>query len=212
MKRINPTQELPPNYHQIDQLDLRDNPGLAMIINLIGVGLLFGVAWLLVRSLSFLRPDYLSSENILVITGMREFWRGVLLLVLSLGLMILLSEGLRWLLFWVMTGQRPRLGFSGFYTYTSAPESFISRSAYLLIRLAPLVVITVFGLAAVPIVPLNLVPGVLLLISLNIAASVNDLIFVWWILSKPEDVLIQDFSDRALVYHHSSSEADTESS
>lgn len=97
MKRINPTQELPPNYHQIDQLDLRDNPGLAMIINLIGVGLLFGVAWLLVRSLSFLRPDYLSSENILVITGMREFWRGVLLLVLSLGLMILLSEGLRWL-------------------------------------------------------------------------------------------------------------------
>jgi hypothetical protein len=212
MKQITPTRELPSNYDLIDQLDLRDNPGLAMIINLVGVGLLFGVAWLLVRSLSFLRPAYLSSENILVITGMREFWRGILLLVLSLGLMILLSEGLRWLLFWVITGQRPRLGFSGFYTYTSAPEWFISRSTYLIIRLAPLVVITVFGLAAVPIVPLNLVPGVLLLISLNIAAAVNDLIFVWWILSKPADVLIQDFSDRALVFHHSNSEAGAASS
>ena len=204
MKQLKPTQELPENYHQVDQLDLRENQGLGMIINLTGVGLLFGVAWLLVQSLSFLRPAYVSSENILVITGMREFWRGVLLLAVSLGLMIVLSEGLRWLLFWLLTGKRPRVGFSGFYTYTSAPEWFISRRNYILIRVAPLFGITILGLIAVRIVPLNLVPGVLLLISLNIAAAVNDLVLVWWILSKPEDVLIQDCSDSMQIYHYGS--------
>jgi hypothetical protein len=131
MKAQKPTQTLPAGYKETGQLDFNENRGLGMILTLVGVGLLFGVGWLMSRSLTFLRPAYLSAENILVITGMREFWRGVLLLVVSLGLMIVLNEGIRGILLWIVTHQRPKLGFHGFYTYTSAPSWFIPRNTEL---------------------------------------------------------------------------------
>lgn len=202
MSQLLPTQTLPGTYHPTGQLDLNENRGLAMILNLTGVGLLFGVAWLLVQALTILRPTYLSSENILIITGMREFWRGVLLLVLSLGLMIILNEGFRWLLFWIITKKTPKLSFHGFYTFATAPEWYIPRGSYVAIRLIPPVMIVFFGLISVLYVPLNLVPGVLLLISLNVATALNDIVMVWWVLTKPKDILVTDCGDSVWIYHY----------
>lgn len=201
MEKMKPTQTLPDGYQEIGQLDLNDNRGLAMILNLVGIGLLFGVAWLLLQSLAFLRPEYLSTENILIITGMREFWRNVLVLVVSLGLMVILNEGLRGVLFWIVIRQRPQVGFRGFYTYAVALDWYLPRPAYLFVRLAPILGVTLLGLGAVPIVPINLVPGVLLLISLNIAASIGDFVTAYWLLRRPKDLLVQDHGDRVRIFH-----------
>jgi len=201
MSAKKPTKILPADAKEIGQLDFNENRGMGMILNLVGVGLLFGVGWMLSRSLSYLRPAYLSSENILIITGMREFWRGLLLLVFSLGLMIVLNEGIRGILLWIVTRQRPKLGFHGFYTYTAAPGWYLPRNTAVAIRLTPLVLITVVGIALIPFVPLNLVPGVLLLVSLNIASAVGDGVTVWWLLRKPRGALVQDDGERVRVYH-----------
>ncbi len=200
MVKLEPTQELPEDYHQIAILDLYENRGLAMILTLTGIGLLFGVSWLLIQSLAFLRPEYLSSENILIITGMREFWRGVLLLIISMGLMVLLYSGFRGLMFLIITRKRPKLGLRGFSAYATAPEWYIPRPIYLMISLTPLVLITLLGVAAIPIVPLNFVPGVMLVISLNFAAALNDVVTAYWLLRKPEGILIQDYRDGVKVY------------
>jgi len=122
MNNLKATQQLPEAYHQIDELDLNNNRGLSMILTLTGIGLLFGVSWLLLQTLTFLRPEYLSTENILVITGMREFWRGVLLLIVSMGLMTVLYSGFRWLMFLIITHQHPTFSVRGFSAYTTAPE------------------------------------------------------------------------------------------
>ena len=202
MDKHKPTQILPEEYSEIAKFDLDDHPGLAMILNLVGIGVLFGVAWLLMESLVLLRPEYLATENILIITGMREFWRNVLILVVSLGLMIILNEGGRWLMYWAITHQRPKIGFKGFYTYAAAPEWYLPKWAYLLIRLAPTTGITLFGLAVVPLVPLNLIPGVLLLVSLNLASATSDLYIVYWLSRVPKDILIRDYGDGVRVYHN----------
>ena len=201
MKAQKPTQTLPSGYKETSLLDFNENRGLGMILTLVGIGLLFGVGWLLSRSLTFLRPAYLSAENILVITGMREFWRGVLLLVVSLGLMIVLNEGIRGILLWIVTRQRPKLGFHGFYTYTTAPSWFIPRNIAIAIRLIPLILITVVGVAVVPLVPLNLIPGVLLLVSLNIASAVGDVVTVWWLSHKPKAALVKDDCEEVRVFY-----------
>jgi hypothetical protein len=200
MTEIRPTQERPEHYQETAHLDLNENRGLAMILNLVGVGLLFGMGWLLLESLAFLRPEYLAAENILIITGMREFWRGVLLLVVSVGLMIILNEVLRGLVIWAVTRKRPRFGFRGFFTYVPSNEWYIPRDDYIIIRLTPLVMITLLGLVAVPIVRLNLVPGVLLLISLNFAGATGDILTIWWLLQKPKDVLVEDYGDGVRVF------------
>jgi hypothetical protein len=201
MKTMKTTQNLPPNCEEIAYFDFDENHGLALILNVVGLCLLFGVGWLLTQALSFLRPEYLSAENILIITGMREFWRGVLLLVISLGLMIVLNDAMRGILLWIITGQRPKLGFHGFVTYTAAPGWYIPRNTAIAIRLAPLVIITVAGIALLPFVPLNLVPGVLLLISLNIASAVGDAVTVWWLFRKPKTALVQDDGESVRVFN-----------
>jgi hypothetical protein len=200
MNTAKPTQKLPENYHQSGHLNLNENRGLAMMLTLTGVGLLFGVGWLLMESLAILRPEYLSTENILVITGMREFWRSVLLLVVSLGLMIILNEGIRAVIFWIVTRQRPRLGFWGFYAYAAAPEWYLPKRAYLLIKLLPLLLITLLGIASLPIVPLNLVPGVMILVSLNFAGATGDMLQAWWLLSQPKTILVLDYGDGVQVF------------
>jgi hypothetical protein len=200
MNKLKATQQLPENYHKIDELDLNNNRGLSMILTLTGIGLLFGVSWLLLESLTFLRPEYLSTENILVITGMREFWRGVLLLIVSMGLMTVLYSGVRWLMFLIVTRQHPTLRVRGFSAYTTAPAWYIPRRAYLLISLTPVVLITLFGVAAIPIVPLNFVPGVMLVVSLNFAAAINDIVTAYWLLRRPKDILIQSYRDGVRVF------------
>ncbi len=202
MKKPAATQTLPENYHQTAQFDVTTNRGLGMIVNLASLGLFFGVGWLFLRSLSFLRPAYVSGENILIITGMREFWRGMLLLVVSVVLAILLREGLHGLVLWALTGQLPQLGFHRYYAYAEAPEWYLPRSGYLWIAFAPLLVITILGVVAVTFVPLNLVMGVMLLVSLNFAMSVSDVITAIWLLGKPQDVLVAEDRDGVKVFHY----------
>lgn len=200
METLKPVKSLPEDFLESGRFDLNDNRGLAMILNLAGVGLLFGVGWLLLQSLSFLRPAYLSTDNILIISGLREFWRSVLVLVVSLGLMIILNEGVRGFLYWIVIHQFPQVGFRGFYSFAFARDWYLPRDAYLLVRLVPILVVTVLGVAAVPIVPLNLVPGVLVLVSLNIAAAVGDLVTAYWLLRRPKGLLVLDKGDEVRIF------------
>lgn len=195
-----PTQTLPDSYEETARFDLNQNRGLGMILNLTGLGLLFGVGWLFLESLRVLRPAYVSAENILIITGMREFWRGVLLLVVSVALVILLREGLHGLVLWAVTQEAPQLGFRGFYTYATAPAWYLPRRAYAWLTVVPLVGITLLGVIAVTFVPLNLVPGVMLLVSLNAAMAVTDLATLYWLLGKPKNALILEDRDRVQVF------------
>lgn len=200
MKNLKPTQELPEHFHEVGHFNLNKNRGMAMILTLTGIGLMFGVGWVLLESLNILRPSYLSSENILVITGMREFWRALLLLVVSLTLMVLLNETGRGIMMWLFTRQKPKLGFRGFYSYAAAPEWYFPRRTYLLIRLVPIALVTLLGLLAVTLVPLNLVPGVLLLISLNIASSISDLATTYWLLRQPAGILVMDDAEGIRIF------------
>lgn len=202
MKKTAATQTLPENYHQTAEFDLSANRGLGMMSNLLGLGLLFGVGWLFLASLSFLRPAYVSGENILIITGMREFWRGVLLLVVSVVLAVLLREGLHGLVLWAITGQLPKLGLHRYYAYAEASEWYMPRSGYIWIAFAPVVVIPLLGVIAVTMVPLNLVVGVMLLVSLNAAMSVGDIITAIWLLGKPQDILVAETRDGVKIYHY----------
>jgi hypothetical protein len=195
MKKSIAIQKLPEGFQKIDQFDLNENRDLVLILNLAGLGILFGVGWLLAQSLSLLRPEYLSSKNILVITGMREFWRGVLLLVASLGLMILLNEVTRGLIFLILTHRFPKIRLRGFFQTKYSSKWYLPRWAYLAIRLLPLLIVTILGLCAVPLVPLNLVPGVLLMVAMNFATSPGDFLTAYWLLRRPKDVMVQDKGD-----------------
>ncbi len=60
--------------------------------------------------------------------------------------------------------------------------------------------ITVLGVIAVVLVPLNLVPGVMLVVSLNFAMSINDLATLYWLMGKPGESLILEDRDCVQVF------------
>ena len=60
---------------------------------------------------------------------------------------------------------------------------------------------SVVGITLVPFVPLNLVPGVLLLVSLNSASAVGDIVTVWWLFRKPKTALVQDDGDSVRIFN-----------
>ena len=53
---------------------------------------------------------------------------------------------------------------------------------------------------AVVLVPLNLVPGVMLVVSLNFAMSINDLATLYWLMGKPKGALFIEDRDRVQVF------------
>ena len=205
MKKDIATQKLPDGYQESAQFDLDENHGYALMLNLLGLAVLFGVGWLLIQSLAWLRPEYLSSGNILIITGMREFWRGIFLLVASLGFMIVLNEILRSLILLILTHRLPRLRLRGFFRTKYSSRWFLRRWAFLMSRLLPVLIITILGLVLVPFAPLNLIPGILLLVALTIASATEDLITAYWLLRKPKDVFVHDSGDRIEIFHRDQS-------
>ena len=120
-------------------------------------------------------------------------------LVVMVGV-ILVHEGIHGLFFWLFTHRRPTFGFKGYYAYASAPGWYIPRNPYLVVSLAPFVLMTLAGVWLMAVVSGGWIPPLLLLISMNAAGAVGDLMVAAWIIGKPAWFLIQDFGDGVILY------------
>ena len=197
-----PTSQLPENYQQIDTLDLTEDTNVAILINIGSLGLFIGFGALIVLFLRLVRPAFSLAEELSnFLTG--DFGVTFLWLLVFLGInlvMIFLHEAVHGLFFWIFTQSRPKFGFRGFYAFASAKDWYIPKKPYTVVGLAPLVILTVVGVIALLFVPSPWILPVLLFITLNFAGAVGDMYTVYWLLKKPEDILVQDFGDRMQVY------------
>lgn len=79
-------------------------------------------------------------------------------------------------------------------------ERFVSRWQYALVLLAPLVVISVAGVALMPVTPGWLTGQVLLVLILNASGAVGDLAMLWQLRRAPAGALIADTATGFEVY------------
>lgn len=185
---------LPPGYRLETTFDLSQNVRAMVGLNLVGLVLLFGFGWAFVRLAALLRP--FPGPLALALTSPYQ-----ILILLGIALLVIVThELIHGLFFWIFTRARPQFGFRGAYAFAAAPDWYLPRGPYLLVGLAPLVVISAAGLALVAFVPAPAVPAVLLAITLNAAGAVGDLAVVAWLLTRPATCLINDHGDRFVVY------------
>jgi hypothetical protein len=199
MKIAKPTSIAPDAYQLIGSLDLSKDKRLALIINIAGTVLLFLFAALFAGWVVYIRPNYGNVFN-LTISSLGDLLKIILTLLVITVIMVTAHEGLHGLFFWVYTRQRPAFGFRGYYAFASAPRWYIPRNPYLVICLAPFVVITAVGLGLIAFVPEAWIAPLVLLLSLNAAGAIGDLMVAFWILGKPSWFLIQDFGDGVKLY------------
>ncbi len=163
-------------------------------LNAAGLALFFGFGWLFVQIFRTLRPDFDLNTD--------QFLSPALLasLIIASVLVIVLHELVHGLFFLILTGDRPKFGFTGAYAYAAAPDWYLPRNPYLAVGLAPFVLLTLLGMAGVLILPTRTLPIVLLALTINAAGSVGDLAVVAWLLTKADTILVNDEGDRFTLY------------
>jgi hypothetical protein len=199
--------ELPDGYVRLETLDLmQDRERLQQMVRW-GLVSLFSLFILFWWAAARLRPD-----AALVLTfqgaGVLEAAGVVLLWVVSLGaatfIMIILHEAVHGFFFWLFSGHFPEFGFKGYYAYAAMPDGvYLQRDRYILAGIAPVILLTMAGLALLPILPAWSLPALLIFLAGNASGSVGDVLVVGWLRSKPSDVLIEDNGAVMVLYGRS---------
>ncbi|MGI5837353.1 MAG: DUF3267 domain-containing protein [Chloroflexota bacterium] len=188
---------LPTNYEQRGSLDLSKNRLATLGLTVAAAGLLFPVGWLLLRFISATRSDESSFDLRLDLSGTILLLAAFVALSFSIALVHELVHGLS---FWLVTHRRPVFGFRGLYAFAAAPGWYIPSGQYLVIGLAPLVSITLAGLAILPVIPVAAVPPLFLFVLFNAAGSTGDILAVFWILTRAPATLVHDAGDAITIF------------
>lgn len=168
--------------------------------------LLLGTSWFLLQFVRLLRPaglDGLSFRRFLVVNpdGTLAVELPLLDVVIAFVLVAAVHELVHGVAYWRLGGQRPRFGIKGLLPYAAAPpEVTFWRNEYLLIGIAPLVLLTVVGLLLMLLVPAGALSLLVMFIAFNVAGSAGDLVMVRRLLSYPPDTLMADRETGVAVY------------
>jgi hypothetical protein len=203
------TTALPTNYHRQATLDLSKNRKAVVGAIVSGIILLLTVGWLLVQFTNLVRPTALEAlrfHDILTImpdgnTSIVLPFQLIMDAIVALVLVMLIHELVHGVFFWRFAGQRPTFGIKGLFPYAAAPSGvYFPRNQFLVVGIAPLVLLTLVGLLLMVIAPVVVVPILLLFIAFNVAGAAGDLVMVVWLLSYSPDTLMQDNGSGVIVY------------
>ena len=196
---MNPTRELPPIYAHKSTFDLTHNTRLAILLNVLGAGLLFFFAWVFLEITLSLRPEFLDHIN-LEISTIIDLLKLVGILLAVTVVMVVVHEGIHGFFFWLITHERPSFGYRAYYAFACAPGWYIPRNPYLVVSLSPFILISIVGVGLLAILPYNLIPAMLLLVAMNAAGAIGDLMVSIWLFTKPALSLIKDYGDKISLY------------
>ena len=203
------TAALPTNYHRQATLDLSKNRKAVVGAIVSGIILLLTVGWLLVQFTHLLRPIALEGIRFRdILTIMPDGNTSIVLpfqliadAIVALVLVMLIHELVHGVFFWRFAGQRPTFGIKGLFPYAAAPSGvYFPRNQFLVVGIAPLVLLTLVGLLLMVIAPVVIVPILLLFVAFNVAGAAGDLVMVAWLLSYSPDTLMQDNGSGVIVY------------
>jgi len=190
------TRKLPNGFIAVWFVDLTRSKSLVFGLNLIALPLLLFFGLLFYRLISEIRPGI----DLFDLFSFNTVWR-VLMLTGSYILVIFLHEICHGIFFRLITGSTPIYRFRWYYAFAAAPDFFIRRNPYLLIGLAPLVVISAAGLSLASLLSTDLVFLVWFALTVNAAGSVGDLYITGRLVtSHPPHALVQDEGDKFTVF------------
>ena len=193
-QKIKPVKELSSAYVFAGEIDVQ-NRRVILALNLIGLALLFVFGWLFWQLASAVRTEPLSSDLSSLWARLEPLW-----LLLGIVGVFILHELIHGLFFWLFTGDRPRFGVHIFYAYAAAPDWYLPRNRFIIVGIAPFILITIAGLVLLPAIAPQAVTELLIILTVNAAGSVGDLLVVGWLLSQPRTTLINDMGQKITFY------------
>lgn len=188
------TRSLPERYVKTAEVNLVTSKGLLIILNIIGSVLALVILGLLMALVVKLNPGEFSLQGTFEIDGVSLFQLVAYLLGLTV-INTVLHEGVHGFFFWYFTGSRPLFALKLTYAYAAAPEWFIPRRQYMVVGLAPLVLLDAAALVLIWLAPAGWAVAAALVAALNTGGAVGDMWVVMRLLACPADCLVQDKGD-----------------
>jgi hypothetical protein len=194
------TLYLPEGYRSIDTLDLTKNLRLLVYLNIAGLVLLVGFYYVFIRVALWMRPEAARQG----LAGGIQGLSGTLIVILAVigiyAAVIVLHEAAHGIFLAWFTRTRPVFAFRGYYAYAAAPGWYFPRGQYMLVSLAPLVLLSLLGLAVLAFVPAGWFLTVISFMAFNASGAVGDLAVFIWLLRQPSTCLAYDVGEAVTLY------------
>ncbi len=197
---MQPTLTLPETYHPIGTFDLAKDFRLLVWMNVLGLGIYILSGLLFIQILHWLRPAEAGPALAAGLAGLQNILQTRVGLVILYAAVILLHEGLHGAFFWIFIRQRPVFAFKGAYAYAAAPDWFLPRNLYFATAVAPLVGISLLGLAAFAFAPPAWFLPVLAGLIINSGGAAGDLWVAAWLVRQPPTCYANDRGDAITLY------------
>jgi hypothetical protein len=172
------TKTLPAGYELRGTFSV-STPKTMIGLNIVGAILL--VVWVMffLRIAVWLRPEMGTVMEIRI--GLPQI---LLLFTLPIA-SIVLHELVHGFFLWLFTRERPRFGFKWLFAYASSPGWYIPRNQYIVVALAPFVLITLVGIGCLMLLPQPTILPLVLILATNAAGAIGDLAITGWIFTRP---------------------------
>lgn len=197
---MKPTQSLPQQYQSIGTFDLRNNPQALLRLNILGFVLFAVSAWFFSSTLFALRPDEAKDGMALGFSNLGGIVQAVLAVLAATAVMIVLHEAVHGIFFWLFTRSIPQFAFKGIYAYAAAPQWYLPKMHYLVVALAPLVVLSLAGIALMRVAPSGWFMILLLFLVTNASGAIGDLWVAGWLIRQPNTCYANDRGDAVTLY------------
>ncbi len=187
---------LPEGYHSIGTLDLTENLRALLYMNVAGAVLLVAFCYVLFRLVLWIRPGALALD----IRGLSGTLGILLAVVVIYAAVIVLHEGAHGIFLAWFARTRPVFAFRGYYAYAAVPGWYFPHSEYMVVSLAPLVLLSALGVTALAFVPPGWLLAVISFIAFNGSGAVGDLAVFFWLLRQPSTCLVHDTGKAVTLY------------
>lgn len=184
------TQVLPESHQEFGNLDLSRNTRVALMLNLAALPLFLVCGWTFIKVGQLLRPEIVSRFHYLNLS-LSPISSFLLFVGVVLGMMVI-HEGIHGLFFWIFTHSRPVFGLKLLFAYAGAPGWYIPRNQYIVVGLAPLVLMTAAGFFLIVLMTLPLAQLFLFGITMNASGAVGDLYVSTWVFLRSPAAFIED--------------------
>ncbi len=198
---MKPVQSLPSTYHSIGTLDITKDRRALIFMNFVGVLMLVLTGWFFAWAITRLRGNEFAGRTLnFQVSGLWDVLVLLLAVLVLTAFYVTFHEVIHGVFFWWSTRSRPQFAFRWTHAYAAAPDWYLPRNAYLMTSLAPLVVISLVGLALIPLLPADWLVAAWFVLTMNASGSVGDILVAGWLLRQPVTCLAQDRGDSVTLY------------
>ena len=197
------TNVQPDNAKLIFSLSLLTDKRTFWLLQIAGVIFFCVFGWFFVWFTAQIRITLFQAgflEGIGALLGNSSIIQFLLIVLGPMIVFILVHELIHGAFFWIFSHSRPIFGLRSGYAYAAAPGWYFPRRQYLIIALAPLVLISILGMALVALVPAGAIVAILVGVVANAAGSVGDIWIAFLVIREPSKIVIEDLGDGFNIY------------